>query len=167
MVVMRHAQAKPADTGEGDHERRLTDHGRRDARRVADRLVVLGWSPERVLCSDAARTVETWSRMVDRLPDVREVLTLPEMYGAGSESLVELFGAQPDAVSSLLAVGHNPGLEELVSELCGRLVALGTAHAALLERSDAASWRAALHPGSWRLVEIVSPKEHPVPDPGR
>jgi phosphohistidine phosphatase len=167
MVVMRHAQARPADTGEGDHERRLTDHGRRDARRVGERLVALGWLPVRVLCSDAARTVETWSRMVDRFPDVREVLTTPKMYGAGSGALVELLRVQPEEASSLLLVGHNPGLEELVSELSGRLVALGTANAALLERSGAPSWRESLHCGSWRLVEIVSPKEAPVPDPGR
>lgn len=159
LVVMRHAQARPADTGEGDHERRLTDPGRRDARRIADRLVELSWAPERVVCSDAARTVETWSRMVERLPRVAAVVTTPELYGAGMEELAAVVAEQPDEAGSLLVLGHNPGWEEIVATLSGEHVALGTSNAALLARTGAPGWREALEPGSWRLVDLLRPKE--------
>lgn len=159
LVVMRHAQAKSPHTGEVDHERRLTDRGRKDARKIAEHLVELGWVPERVVCSDSARTVETWARMVDRMPGPIEVLTTPRLYGAGFAELSAVAAEQPDVVRSLLVIGHNPGWEEVVNELSGEPVTLGTANAALLAHPDAAGWRDALEPGSWRLVDVLRPKE--------
>ena len=159
LIVMRHAQARSGDV---DHERRLTDHGQKDARRIADRLVEIGWIPARVLCSDAARTVETWSRMVDRIPGPIELLTTSRLYGAAFDAFSAVAGEQPDAVRSLLAIGHNPGWEEVVAVLSSEQVSLGTAHAALLiARRDAGPrWHDALEPDSWRLADVLTPKEH-------
>lgn len=157
LIVVRHAKAAPADHGP-DHARPLTERGRRDARRVAERLVELGWVPQRVLSSDSARTLETWEHMSDRLPAGIPLLPSRRLYNAGIPELKELLSEQPDEVSAVMAVGHNPGWENVVSLLTGNLVAMGTAHAALLLR-PLPGWNRAFEPGTWQLVELLRPKE--------
>ena len=88
-----------------------------------------------------------------------EVLTTPRLYGAGFEELSAVIAEQPDVARSLMVIGHNPGWEEVVSELTGEPVTLGTANAALLSFPDAGAWRDVLHPGFWRLVDVLRPKE--------
>lgn len=62
---------------------------------------------------------------------------------------------------TIMAVGHNKGMEEAVTELCGEEVRLLTATAALLERAiDTAeeTWERAMSvAGGWRLVAIATP----------
>src|SRR5687768_14403802 len=58
LLLMRHA--KSSHDGEmPDHERPLNERGRRDAPRMAERLMEAGVVPDRILCSTARRAVET------------------------------------------------------------------------------------------------------------
>jgi phosphohistidine phosphatase len=155
---MRHAKSSWEDDLE-DHQRRLTDRGRRDARRMAERLVDVGWVPERVLCSDATRTVETWERMAERLPPGIELLLTGRLYHAGPDRFSEVVSEQPDEMRSLLVLGHNPGWEEVVRRLTGLPVGLNTAAAALLQREGGDPWRSAMGAHEWRLVDVLRPKD--------
>jgi phosphohistidine phosphatase len=158
-MVVRHAKASHEDHG-SDHARPLTHKGRRQARHLAEKLAEMGWIPERVLCSDAARTVETWGRMSDRLPAGIEVLVTRRLYGAGPAELGAVLSEQPEILHTLMVVGHNPGWEQVVAALTGKVTPLGTAHAALL-CADAPGWRGVLESGAphWQIVEVVRPKE--------
>ena len=88
------------------------------------------------------------------------------LYGAGVDELIERINEVPDDVDSVMLVGHNPGLEELVIAL--------TAHGnrALRERVetkfptaafatldlDVERW-ADVQPGTGTLVAFVTPKD--------
>ncbi len=61
LIVMRHAKSSWKHAGLTDHQRPLNKRGRKDAPRVARALIERGWTPRRVLSSDAARTRETWA----------------------------------------------------------------------------------------------------------
>lgn len=165
LVIVRHAKASHGDHG-SDHARPLTDRGRRDARHLAERLTSAGIIPDRVLCSDAARTVETWMTMAARMPSGVELLVTPKLYGGGPAELGALLSEQPAHLRTLLAVGHNPGLEEIVSSLAGSLTPMGTANAALfLREAPVDAWRRALDPHAtsfgWRLIALLRPDDEP------
>ena len=49
LILMRHAQSAHRSLQGSDHDRTLTERGARDAPRVAERLMRLGWAPQRVL----------------------------------------------------------------------------------------------------------------------
>ena len=77
-------------------------------------------------------------------------------------NIIELrleLAALPDDVTTVLAIGHNPGWQEVVAWLCGEWESMATANAALLETS-APSWPEALaRRKSWTLETILRPKE--------
>lgn len=153
-MVLRHAKAVAAEDAVDDHSRALTERGRADAKRVAARVVELGWVPDRALVSDAARTEQTWERFARRLPAEVEAQITRGLYHADPVAIGALVGEQPDQVQTLIVVGHNPGLEEFVRRLTGQVVPLATATAALLTHG-ADGWAAAAAARDWRIVEVL------------
>lgn len=159
LILMRHAKSSWKEPGQEDHARPLNKRGRRDAPRVAERLVELGWTPQRVLLSDAARTRETWSLMRAAFQPAPAVEERPDLYLAGLERIRAGLAKVPAGEGTVLVLGHNPGWEDAVSSLVGQPISMTTANAALLE-GQGPSWAEALD-GAWRLVEVVRPKELP------
>jgi len=155
---VRHAKSS-WKTGRADHERPLNKRGRRDAPRIAARLAELGWTPERVVSSDAERTRETWSRMADAFDPAPAVEFTRELYLAGVDAIQAAVGRLPDDVETVLVLGHNPGWEDAVTALTGEETRMTTANVALLEL-EGATWAEALgREGEWRQVELIRPKE--------
>jgi phosphohistidine phosphatase len=113
LYLLRHAKSSWADPTLPDHERPLAPRGRRDAKRIAKHLVQLGIEPELLLCSSAERTRETLALMRPALSATSTVLLEMELYAASSDRLLERIRAVPDAVASLMLIGHNPGLQDL------------------------------------------------------
>lgn len=158
LLVMRHAKSS-WDTGLTDHARPLNARGQRDAPRMGAVLLERGWVPQRVVTSDAERTLETlawlehaWGHEV---PTVRS----SRMYLAGLGDLVAAVSSAPAEVSTLLLVGHNPGCEELVEHLSGVPVRMTTANVARLV-GDERSWDELAHrPGALRFDTILRPRE--------
>jgi phosphohistidine phosphatase len=152
---LRHAKA---ENGEGlrDEERRLTQRGRRAAERVGelleDRL------PERVLSSTAVRTRETVELFAKRGRYFGPVEYVPELYLAEPSAIVKAVAARGGDAARVLLVGHNPGLEDLVSRLSGEHVSLPTA--ALAECSlDLERWLDFSLGTHAELVGLAFPRE--------
>lgn len=158
LILMRHAKSSWKDFNT-DHERPLSARGRRDAPRVAARLVELGWEPDRVLYSDSRRTTETWQRMARRFTVEPELDARRSLYLGGLRPLEQALLQTPSSVRTVLALGHNPDWERAVAHLCGRPVRMTTANAALLELPDL-PWSDFEHTrGVARLIDLVRPKE--------
>ncbi|WP_367324756.1 histidine phosphatase family protein [Streptomyces sp. HUAS ZL42] len=118
LVVLRHAKSAWPD-GVPDHERPLAPRGRRDAPAAGRALAEADCLPDLALCSTAVRARETWELVSAEWgtpPPVRHDVRL---YGAGVPQLLRVVHETPAEVETLLLVGHNPGLEDLVLELAG------------------------------------------------
>lgn len=115
LVVLRHAKAAHIP-GLADRERPLTDRGRRDADRVARTLADLGVQPDLVLCSPSVRTRQTAELA---LPGA-EVVYESEIYEAYADELLALLRRGDPEARTLVLVGHNPGVHELVQLLTTR-----------------------------------------------
>jgi phosphohistidine phosphatase len=112
LYLLRHAKSSWDDPTLADRERPLAPRGRRDAKLIAEHLRRTGFEPELVLCSSAVRTRETLELVRPALGDATVVFE-EELYGASSEELVARIRVVPDAVESVMVIGHNPGLHEL------------------------------------------------------
>jgi len=164
LVLLRHAKSDWHSAAATDRERPLTSRGKREALRVGHRLARAGWIPDRVISSDATRALETWTRMAPAFGQPIELTTTRRLYDAGLGAIAEVLGQLPSEVSTVMAIGHNPGWEQAASDLAGVPVSLTTANAALLSRDDV-PWRDAVQPGAWKLVSVVRPKEIGETDP--
>ncbi len=163
LIVLRHAKSDWNSGAMTDHERPLNRRGRTDAPKVAAAIVAQGWAPQYVVSSDARRTQETWERMADTFAasdqGEPQVCFTRHLYHAGPYALEEVLRAAPNAVHRIMAIGHNPGWEEVVYWLCGEPTSMTTANAALLS-VEAESWSEALRAsGEWHLHEVVRPRE--------
>ncbi|MFJ3307770.1 SixA phosphatase family protein [Streptomyces sp. NPDC086549] len=118
LVVLRHAKSAWPE-GVPDHQRPLAPRGRRDAPAAGVALAEADCLPDLALCSTAVRARQTWelaSAQWGTPPPVRHDRRL---YAAGPEDLLAVVREVPPEVETLLLVGHNPGLEQLVLEIAG------------------------------------------------
>lgn len=113
LVIARHATAASCPAGP-DRERPLSPHGEREAAAAGAWLAASSALPDRVVCSTALRTRQTWELIAKRLPGDRPVSYEAAIYDNDVEELLELVhGTDPDA-RTLMLVGHNPAVYQLV-----------------------------------------------------
>jgi len=119
LILVRHAKSS-WEFDVDDHDRPLSGRGRRDAEAVGRLLAGLGLRPDRVLCSTAARTRETWSGATAGGASAGEVCFDRAIYHAWVPELVSLVRQTPETVATLMMIGHAPGIPDLVDHLCVR-----------------------------------------------
>ena len=112
VYLLRHAKSSGKQRGLSDHDRPLTRRGRGAATAITRHLREQGIGPELVLCSTARRARETLERIEPVLAR-RTAQEESELYGASAGALLERLRLVPDAVGSVLLIGHNPGLQQL------------------------------------------------------
>ena len=109
--------------------------------------------------SDSTRTRQTYKRMKDAFDEKPEVIFTHDFYHGTLGAIHAALAQVDDDVSTVMVIGHNPGWEDAVAELCGAYLTMTTCNAALLS-VEADSWRKAAEiEGGWRLVELLRPKE--------
>jgi phosphohistidine phosphatase len=72
-----------------------------------------------VLCSSAARTVETLQRIRFALPRDTKVEIEEGLYGADAGELLARVRRLPSNVARAMLIGHNPGIGDLALALAG------------------------------------------------
>ncbi|MBR8640380.1 histidine phosphatase family protein [Streptomyces tuirus] len=116
LVVLRHAKsAWPVDVA--DHERPLAPRGRRDAPAAGRALAEADCLPDLALCSTAVRARQTWDLAAAQWGTPPPVRNDRRLYAASPAGLLAVVHEVPAEVETLLLIGHNPGLEELVLAL--------------------------------------------------
>lgn len=163
LVVLRHAKSA-WPPGVPDAQRPLGPRGLRDAPAAGRWLREAGWVPDRVLCSPARRTRQTWE-LVAAESGVSAPVTYEErLYGGSDEELLDLVRETPAQVRTLLLVGHNPGAQELVLLLAGEGDASALEQARTKFPTSAiavlglpGAW-SSLAPGDARLTGLVVPR---------
>ena len=110
LILMRHAKSDWR-FDQSDHDRPLNPRGRRAAPEIGRWLHDLGYLPDQIICSTAARTRET----LDLLNVAAPTRFAREFYLAEPDTISELLrGAKGDLV---LLIGHNPGIGDLAADL--------------------------------------------------
>jgi len=117
LITFRHAKSGWDQPSVRDFDRALNDKGRRAAATMGRYMRQVGVRFDHVIASPAVRVAETLDAMAEgygrRLaPDWER-----RAYLATAPTLLEIVQEAPETAESLLLVGHNPGLEELVLAL--------------------------------------------------
>ena len=120
LLVLRHAKSSWADNALDDRRRPLNDRGRRDAPLVGEWLRERALVPDLIVTSDAVRARETAAAVATAAGYTREIVMEPSLYHATpADAIAVLKSIGNQAAEAVLIVGHNPGLEDLVSRLSG------------------------------------------------
>lgn len=139
LILMRHGKSSWADGGISDHDRPLKSRGYRSAGLVAHFLRERDLLPEKVLCSTAVRASSTWDEVARISGWNGRRLDCEVLYLAVPDVIVATIQDLSETATSVLVVGHNPGMEDLAGNWLGRFGPFPTAAIALLE-FDLPSW---------------------------
>jgi phosphohistidine phosphatase len=169
LFLLRHAKAVPADeSGIEDFDRTLMLSGMQDAGAMARYLRKSDYGLDLILCSASARTTQTAELVLHEIEC--EIEYRDNLYLAEPAKIVAAVRAAPVTVSTLMIVGHNPGLEACAALLAREPVRRKerARHEALEEKFptcalaildfDVGRWRDVVQ-GAGKLVEFVRPKD--------
>ncbi len=124
LLLMRHAKSSWADFDVADHDRPLNKRGNRDAPRMGEWLKSQGLVPDQILCSSAARANQT----ADAIAKVvgRSVEVIEDLYLASVSQWQQVLTTHAGS-GIVLAIAHNPGIEEFVHKVHGSYERMPTA----------------------------------------
>lgn len=115
LTLVRHAKAEPQQHGMADFDRALNARGEADSALMGQRLVGYQANPQHILSSPAKRAIETARLIAHALgyPD-EQITTDMHLYNAMVSDLIRVIEQIDNAWSSVLLVGHNPGIASLM-----------------------------------------------------
>lgn len=163
LYLLRHAKSSWDDPTLDDRERPLNTRGKKAASAMAGYMKKQGYRPELVLCSPAARCVQTLAAFTDTFGDL-PVRYEEDLYLATPGILHAYVTELDPALTRVLMIGHNPGIGEFARmfadpgdahspEMAGKFP---TAALAVLT-SPTDDW-ADIGAAPWQISEFVTPK---------
>lgn len=121
LYLIRHAKAEKEAKSGRDFDRKLSEKGRKQAKKLGELLKYTIPENTRFFCSSAKRTRET----ITLSELTNEVHFLDELYLASETKLVQFVNAL-NAEHPICLIGHNEGISELASYFTGQTIELRT-----------------------------------------
>lgn len=157
LFLLRHAKSSWKDETLADFERPLNSRGKRTTQTLSAFFTKERVNPDLILSSCAVRARQTIEAIL-RSGKLRNELRFDErIYEATAERLFDVISEVEKAVQSVMIVGHNPGLEELLAFLTGESKTMPTGALAKITFKDS-NWNS-IGPGKGTLEWLVKPKE--------
>lgn len=116
LILLRHAKSDWPE-GVDDHDRPLSDRGKKAAPVVGMYLEKNRLVPDLALVSTARRAQETWARTGRAFKTMPPMRNCRDIYEAEPTRILDVIRGVSADVRTLLIVGHNPGLEDLAQQL--------------------------------------------------
>jgi phosphohistidine phosphatase len=161
LTILRHAKARPPDGFDADQARPLTQRGLRDATNVGHLITHFDTPIDWIISSPTVRTQQTALVIAEVIEYKQAIVWVEELYAATADTILKVLSEIDAEVDHVLLVGHNPGIEMLVSGLCAgateRLnVVMSPASFAHLQIEI--FWWNQIRWGSGQLRSLVRPK---------
>ncbi len=161
LLILRHAKSDWGNGQLSDHERPLNGRGSYDAPRMGAWLRQQEMVPELIISSTAVRALTTAELVAQGMDFEGELRPTRDFYLAGPPTYIEWLNQLPDSYERVMVVGHNPGMEELVSLLTDKDKPMTTANVAVVEL-PIDTWQELTLFSNGRLTHFWRPKELPV-----
>ena len=137
LVLLRHSKSdwnEPVD----DLDRPLNPRGRRQATEAGQWLAAQNLPIELAMVSPARRTRETWERASAEAGTEVPVRVEEAAYTFDGTELFALVRGLDPSLKTVVLVGHNPALEDLIDLLTGEQVEMKTSNIAVIQLKQ---WR--------------------------
>jgi phosphohistidine phosphatase len=119
LLIIRHAKSDWEDRNMADFDRPLNSRGEKNAPEMGLRLVRRNLKPQLLVSSPANRALTTAIAIGEALGfRKKEILQEPKIYEATAATLLKIINGFDNSHDFVAMVGHNPGLTDLVSNLC-------------------------------------------------
>ena len=157
LYLLRHAKSSWKDPGQQDFDRPLDGRGREAAPLVGRLIRRRKLRVDLLLSSPAERARQTAALVKESAGLSAGLLYDERIYEADAARLLEVVTQSAEPADALMLVGHNPGMEELLTFLTGEERRMPTAALACVAL-DVEKW-AKVRARAGRLEWLVRPKE--------
>jgi phosphohistidine phosphatase len=117
LTLLRHAKSSWDDAIPRDFDRPLNKRGEKAAFTIGKWVKDNALTFDHVVASPAVRVIDTIDQFVKGSGMRIEANWDRRIYLASSATLMDVLRDQPEAAKSVLMVGHNPGMEDLVFDI--------------------------------------------------
>lgn len=117
LTLLRHAKSGWDDPVARDFDRPLNKRGEKAANVIGNWMRRQKMTFDHVVASPAVRVIDTIDQIENSYGELGEPKWERRIYLASSASLMDVLRETDDAFGSVLMIGHNPGLEDLILEL--------------------------------------------------
>jgi len=122
LLILRHGKSDWNSEGD-DFHRPLKNRGKRGAQRLGVWLQQQQLIPDFILSSPAERAITTAEKVCKAMGlSATQIFQDERLYLANIETLKKIIQALPSQAQRVLIVGHNPALEQLVTDLSNQTI---------------------------------------------
>ncbi len=157
LFLLRHAKSSWDDARLSDFERPLNERGLQAAPLMGEVFKKNNFQVQMILSSPAKRAAQTAELFKKGAQINGEIKFDDRIYEASPSRLLEIIAEQSDDLIAILLVGHNPGLENLIKFLTGKIEAMPTAALAVIN-IEIDSWKN-VNAANGNLQILLRPKE--------
>lgn len=156
LYLLRHAKALVYSPNNLDIDRPINEEGKREAELVGELLLKKNEIPQLIISSSALRAISTAKIVAQKTNYTKnKILVDKNIYNAKTITLKKIIQNLDDKIDSVMLVGHNPGISDLVDELsASNFDFLPTAGFVCLEK-NIQGWDEI--DGDWKLKYSESP----------
>lgn len=118
VYILRHAKSSWDNKDLADFDRPLSNRGEKDAQKLCAFAEMNGIVIDKVMCSNAKRTKETFDLVADGFNfPIADAFYTEDLYFGDVNNIVSSLRKLDEKLKNILIVGHNPTLHMLVEIL--------------------------------------------------
>ena len=158
LYILRHAKSSWDNKDLADFDRPLSNRGEKDAKKLCAFAEMNGIVVDKVMCSNAKRTKETFDLVADGFNfPIADVFYTEDLYFGDVNNIVSSLRKLDEKFKNILIVGHNPTLHMLVEILTEDIIEkFSTCNLAIINFKE--EWKTLdFHKSS--LKSLIRPKE--------
>lgn len=171
LLLLRHAQALPSSASVADFDRNLSPKGIDDAKKLGEVIKGQSITINLIKCSSAKRTQQTTEEFCNGIEQNIHTENSKSIYNATVGDLFKMIQDTDDKVDTLMIVGHNPTIYELVSKLAATgsnavfdSLAHGYSPATLTVIETAADSWSEIDPDQCEAKAVYDPSDYNAPE---
>lgn len=157
LFILRHAKSSWDDASLADFDRPLNPRGLKAAPLVGETVRKNKFQIDLIISSPAKRAEQTAVLVREAGKIEAEIQFDDRVYEASPQRLLQILSEPDDKITSVMLVGHNPGLEGLLKMLTQKIEAMPTAALAVVDlKID--DWKE-IHLDCGNLRTLIRPKD--------
>jgi phosphohistidine phosphatase len=162
LIVFRHGKSSWDNDRLSDYDRPLNDRGIEQVPMMAEVLLTYHIVPELIKVSTAKRTRQTTEGIMKTTNWNPEIVEFSQdLYHASSDELTNVIQNSDNKINTLMFVGHNPGLTQLINLYSNtRLDNLPTSGFCIIEFAGINQWKDVKYGLTGTLTCFEYPKKY-------
>jgi phosphohistidine phosphatase len=158
LLLLRHAKSSWDDANLSDYDRPLNSRGKQNASTMGNFLKKQNLVPDLIISSTAKRANKTADIIAKKSGYDKKIFESKVLYGATADDYTSVIHDINNEYKTVLLVGHNPTIEEVLERIIGERYIMKTCSLAYIDLSID-SWKQFDYDIKCKLIDLIHVRE--------